>query len=279
MEKHWTSLVSQYFGAFAGHPFPSRVQSFINHAYVNLLGLQMDEFAPPSTFPTLNALFTRELKRTRLIDPAPESVISPIDGMVTQCGAMEATTLLQIKGMPYALEALLGESYASKAGELEGGVYANFYLSPKDYHRYHAPMDLQVLSALHLPGKLYPVNLPSLKKRRNLFIENERVVLECRDRWKRRFFLVFVGALNVGKMRFDFDRRIQTNADAQRSSFYNYDGQSLWLKKGRQIGMFEMGSTVVLIAPRVMLELSVKTGENVRFSQVIGRLNLPKTAK
>ncbi len=90
---------------------------------------------------------------------------------------------------------------------IRNGSYVNFYLSPRDYHRYHVPLDMQVIKAVHIPGKLYPVNIPTLKNKVDLFIENERVVLECLSTNGKRFFLVLVGALNVGQMEVAFNRR------------------------------------------------------------------------
>ncbi|MDD3476834.1 MAG: archaetidylserine decarboxylase, partial [Sulfurimonas sp.] len=153
---------------------------------------------------------------------------------------------------------------------INNGTFINFYLSPKDYHRYHIPTNLKVLKAVHIPGKFFPVNIPSLKKRVNLFIENERVVLLCESASKKRFYIVLVSALNVGVMQVSFEPKIKTNADAQKSSVYNYE--NLYLNKGDDFGCFEMGSTIVILAQKEMLELSVKAGEDVKYAQNIAKL-------
>jgi len=272
MAGHFTNTISRWFGAFADHAFSSSLQTLINRTYVNVMGLDMREFAPPETYPTLNKLFTRELRKERPVDRAPEAFISPVDALITECGALKEDQALQIKGMRYCVEALLTETYKEGAGRLRNGSYINFYLSPKDYHRYHVPCRMRVLSALHRPGALYPVNMPSLRKRKNLFVENERVILECRTDKGGTFFMVLVGALNVGKMTLRFDPRIHTNARAESPTFYRYDDKPVILEKGEELGMFKMGSTVLVFAEPGLLEVETARGRKVRFGERVGRL-------
>jgi phosphatidylserine decarboxylase len=269
IKKHLTNRVSELFGKFASHEFSSGVQSFINSAYVSLLGLDMSEFAPPSTYPTLNALFTRELRKRRVIDFSKGSFISPVDGLVTECGKVDKNSALQIKGMSYNIDELFTKHYGDEVKALYNGTYINFYLSPKDYHRYHMPYRLRVASILHQPGKLYPVNFPSLRKRENLFIENERVIVECFTESNRRIFIVLVGALNVGKMTISFDHRIKTNAQKFEPTYYRYDDKERWLNKGDLLGMFMMGSTVLVFAEPGLIDLRVAVGTKVRFGKKV----------
>ena len=263
------NTISQLFGRFANHEFSSGVQSFINSAYVNLLGLDMSEFAPPSTYPTLNKLFTRELRKRRAIDLSKSSFISPVDGLVTECGKLDQNKALQIKGMSYSVDELFTQQYSDEVKALYNGTYINFYLSPKDYHRYHMPYKLRVTSILHQPGKLYPVNFPSLRRTKNLFVENERVIVECFTESNRRVFIVLVGALNVGKMTISFDHRIKTNAQKLEPTYYRYDDKERWLNKGDLLGMFMMGSTVLVFAEPGLMDLRVGTGAKVRFGEKV----------
>ncbi len=242
----------------------------INRSYVRMMGLDMGEFESPETYPTLNALFTRTFKTMRNFSSDPKEMISPCDWLITECGAIRENLALQIKGMSYSVDAVLGDSIPDEAKKaVHGGTFVNFYLSPRDYHRYHAPIDMEVLSAVHIPGKLYPVNIPTLKKKLNLFIENERVVLECLSGEGKRFFLILVGALNVGKMEVAFEPHIQTNTVLEASQ-YSYSG--LWLKKGDDFGCFQMGSTIVMLCEPGMVDLQLQSGENVRFGQAIARI-------
>lgn len=271
MAKHITSFLSQQFGKFAAKEFPHWFQKIVNRSYVSLMGLDMSEFHQPEIYNSLNSLFTRKLRKDREFSLEGEDFIAPCDSLITEAGKLQNGYALQIKGMRYKSEALLGEHFTSEEKALvEEGEFINFYLSPKDYHRYHMPTNLRVLKAVHIPGKLYPVNLPSLKKRLDLFIENERVVLLCETQKKQKLFLVLVGALNVGKMQVSFEEKIQTNADAQESSLYSYN--DLYLDKGEDFGCFEMGSTIVVLAQKDTLEFDLSAGQNVRYGQTIAKL-------
>ena len=150
--------------------------------------------------------------------------------------------------------------------------YANIYLSPRDYHHYHAPCDLSVLQALYIPADLYSVAKKLLLKIPNLYAKNERVILKCKMRNGGILWMVFVGALNVGKMRFDFDTRIQTNACASREGAL-YEYENLSFKKGDHLGNFELGSTIVLVAQSEFLKFKTPADTSVKFGQKIAEFN------
>lgn len=190
-------------------------------------------------------------------------------------------------GATYAASGVRAEIYSDESGasretsaeDAQGGEntsgvnlsYANIYLSPRDYHHYHAPCDLGVLQALYIPADLYSVAKKLLLKIPNLYAKNERVILKCKMRNGGILWMVFVGALNVGKMRFDFDTRIQTNACASRAEAL-YEYENLNFKKGDHLGNFELGSTIVLVAQSEFLKFSVSSEIAVKFSQKIGEL-------
>ena len=267
--RHTTNLLSRWFGHFAATAFPGPFQKLINYGYVKLMGLDMREFDTPSSYPTLAALFTRALKTPRSVEGGKKSIVSPCDARITACGKIEGETLFQIKGMPYSFKQLVKGINDKTVQALENGVYANFYLSPKDYHRYHAPCDLKVLRRIHIPGKLYPVNFPYLRKKQELFLQNERVVLECVDSAGKPLVLVYVGALNVGQMVFTFSPDAPTNTVAGKPMEFGYD--QLQIAKGELMGWFNMGSTIVLLAPKEV-QLEVAAGDLVRFGEKIGKL-------
>lgn len=271
MKKHITSAISQTFGKFANKKFSKPIQNFINNSYVKVMGLDMSEFHNPETYHSLNALFTRKLREDRKYSLDSEDFISPSDSYITECGEIDEKYALQIKGMQYNSDELLGAHFSKEEKELvKNGTFINFYLSPKDYHRYHIPTNLKVLKAVHIPGKFYPVNMPSLKKRLNLFVENERVVLQCETPSKKRFYMVLVSALNVGVMQVSFEPKIKTNADALSSSVYHFN--DVYLNKGDDFGCFEMGSTIVVLAQKDMLEPCVKAGEHVKYGDTVAKI-------
>jgi phosphatidylserine decarboxylase len=270
MKQHFTSVLSQSFGRFASKEHGQKFQNFINNTYVRMMGLDMSEFKSPESYTSLNALFTRHFVTMRTFSKEPNELISPCDSLITEWGTIDDTRALQIKGMSYDVNAFLGEHIDDSSKEtIRNASFVNFYLSPRDYHRYHIPLDLQVVKAVHIPGKLYPVNIPTLKNKVDLFIENERVVLECLSTGGKRFFLVLVGALNVGQMEVTFEPKIQTNT-VSTPSVYEYE--NLHLKKGDDFGCFKMGSTIIMLCEKEMCEWNVTTGENVRFGQTIAKI-------
>jgi phosphatidylserine decarboxylase len=263
------SKISALFGKFANTTFPKPIQSLINNVYVKGLGLDMSEFEAPSSYPTLNKLFTRKLKNARRFDITSNNFISPCDSFVTECGKIEDGISYQIKGMSYHIKELLQTS-KDDLNKLINGDFINFYLSPKDYHRYHMPYDAKVLELHHIPGKLYPVNNRLLTSKLNLFIENERVIMKCKTDDDKLFFMVFVGALNVGKMKFTFDESIETNLSLEAKK-YNYE--NLNIKKGDCIGQFEMGSTILVFFEESFVTISDIKNKKVKFTDSIANLN------
>ncbi|MEA2017234.1 MAG: phosphatidylserine decarboxylase [Campylobacterota bacterium] len=265
---HITNKVSNIFHKFATKEFSPSIQSIINNGYVKLLGLDMSEFHDPDSYKTLNKLFTRELRVQRNIDHSLDNFISPADSFVSEAGDIKNETVLQIKGMSYNLKELLTDEIKyDDFQRLKDGKFMNFYLSPKDYHRYHANFSCQITKLIHVPGKLYPVNFTYLNKQENLFIENERVILECKTTDDRLFYMVFIGALNVGKMIFNFEEKVNTNSDTFNTQVYQYD--DLHIQKGDCLGYFEMGSTVLMFWEKDMVELENIVNNKVRFGDII----------
>jgi len=270
-KKHYTSVISHYFGKFASKSFPSPIQNFINQSYVKLMGLDMSAFESPSSYSTLNKLFTRAFVTPPTLPEDKNALISGVDALITDAGTITEGKAYQIKGMSYDIDRLFGEYHRDLASKVEGGEFINFYLSPKDYHRYHMPMTLKILSLTHIPGKLYPVNFPLLRNMKDLFIENERVVLQCETTQGKIFYMVLVSALNVGVMKVNFEPRIQTNADVEGEQVYTFE--NLYLDKGDDFGCFEMGSTIVVISEKGMFEeILVDAGKKVKFGETIAKL-------
>ncbi|CAA6814868.1 MAG: Phosphatidylserine decarboxylase (EC [uncultured Sulfurovum sp.] len=271
MKKHYSSLLSSAFGKFASKPFSKPIQKFVNKSYVKLMGLDMTEFDDPANYPTLNKLFTRSFINKKEISNDEKIMISPVDALVTDFGKIIEGKAYQIKGMEYNINELFGSYHQEATQAVEGGEFVNLYLSPKDYHRYHTPDTLDIKSLTHIPGKLYPVNFPLLRNKKNLFIENERVIIECRDQKNNVFVMVLVGALNVGKMVVTFEENINTNSKIKEPQHYTYE--NLTLEKGELFGWFEMGSTILLFSQEGVYTPSLEINQKVKFTENIGTLN------
>ncbi|MBZ7946223.1 phosphatidylserine decarboxylase [Campylobacter sp. RM9939] len=257
---------SKLFGLIAKFKFPKLIQKKINQLYVSYFKIDMSEFDYVCEYKSLNELFTRTIKIPRTIE---KGFISPSDGKILQCGstflADEEHFAFSIKGHTYSVVELLKDNF--KSHELKKGLdYINIYLSPRDYHRYHSPCDMQILSATYTRGLLYSVNEKHLKSIGNLYTKNERVSLKCQNE-KGIFWLVFIGAQNVGKMRFNFDDSIRTNAKLSYSFTKEYE--NLKLKKAEELGYFELGSTIVLIAQKGIWNKKLEIGQKIKFGESI----------
>ena len=256
---------SNYFGLVAQYKFPKWLQNIINSWYVKHFKIDMSEFNPISSYNSLNALFTRELNNPRSLD---DGFVSPCDGLCLECAKGNNLRAYSIKSKEYSIDELLSKSL--KNGELDGEFdYINIYLSPKDYHHYHAPYDIEILSLEYTPGKLFSVAKSALIKHDNLYAQNERVTLKVKLDNGKLAWIVFVGALNVGKMKFDFEPRIKTNANLA-PAFYEYN--NLNLKKGEHIGNFELGSTIVIISQNGAINYNIKRDEVLKQGQSIAKL-------
>jgi len=271
MKKHYSSIISSGFGVFASKTFPKPIQKVVNHGYVKLMGLDMNEFQNPSDYPTLNKLFTRAFNNPKEITTDESIMISPVDALVTDFGEIVGGKAYQIKGMEYGLAELFGEHHKEASKAVDGGQFVNLYLSPKDYHRYHTPDTLTIKSLTHIPGKLYPVNFPLLRNKKDLFIENERAIIECVDSKGRTFVMVLVGALNVGKMIITFEDTIKTNSNIREPQHYTY--KDLTLNKGELFGWFEMGSTILLFSQKDAFTPQLEINQKVKFTQTIGEIH------
>jgi phosphatidylserine decarboxylase len=251
-----------------GTNFCRPLQVILNYLYVLVFRVDLTEHADLTSYQSLQDLFTRRLDNSSTrFSKNKQEVISPVDGVLTHQGIIKSKSLFQIKGHKYSLKRLLSD--AISLSRLEGGRYFNLYLSPKNYHHYHAPCDLNVQRAIFIPGKCYPVNNFFLRFKKNLFVENKRVVLECKVNDKL-VYLVFIGALNVGGICFNFDRNI-ANLKEQKVISYKKPKS---VKKGEDMGYFKLGSTVVMIFEKDLLSVSEKkTNLEVNFGDVLGMKN------
>ena len=233
-----SSLVSKVVVKIATTPFPKPIQCFINKMYVKFYKIDMNDFIPenPCEYRTLNELFTREKKYIEFYED-DDILVSPSDSEVIMDGEIEDEEVYQIKGKKYSIKELI--PYKT---DLSGGYYVNLYLSPSDYHRFHVPIDMEVVKATYIPGELKSVN-PKVLEKELVFPKNKRIVLKCKDSKNRFFYFVAVGAMCVGKIIFNFDEKLSKDYDEITSFDYN---KPFKLKKGDELGRFEFGSSILL---------------------------------
>jgi len=263
--------VSRAAGWVAARQLPRPLRGPAVRAFGGAVGVDFDEVRDRlDSFPSLQAFFTRALRAgARPIDPAADAFVSPCDGAWGAAGMVAQGQLLQVKGRTYSLAALLGD--AAAALRFEGGAFATLYLSPRDYHRFHAPCAARVVRAAYLPGALWPVNRVGVEGIDGLFAVNERLCIfldVCGA--GEDLCLVAVGATNVGKIRVTFDD-LTTNLRGAVPERRGY--RDVVLAKGDELGRFEFGSTIVLVAAPARLALDVQApGTPLRYGARIGSL-------
>jgi phosphatidylserine decarboxylase len=201
--------------------------------------------AKPTRFRSMHDCFTRELKPgARPVDGDERILVSPCDAIVGASGTVEDGQMLQVKGFAYALDDLLGD--AAHAAEFRNGCYATLRLTSSMYHRFHAPHDCRVVSVSHFPGDTWNVNPIALKRVERLFCKNERAVIRTRlARSGHALTLVPVAAILVAGIRLRFlDVPLRSQEQTRRTLPCD-----AVLLKGQEMGWFEHGSTIVLLAP------------------------------
>ncbi len=236
----------------------------------------------PASYRTFNEFFSRALKPgARPVAAAPGALLCPADGAVSELGTIADGRLLQAKGQRYQLSQLLGgdalptqprgaaESNSQLAREFDGGSFITVYLSPRDYHRVHMPLAGRLLGTAHVPGKLFSVNAASAARIPGLFCRNERLV-SIFDSEIGRFAVVMVGAMIVAGIRTVWD---ETGAPG-RGQAASFGDRGPALPAGAEMGLFQLGSTVILLFPPGAVEFDPRLapGAPLRMGGEIGRL-------
>jgi phosphatidylserine decarboxylase len=254
--------VSERFSVFLQHLLPQqaltrlagRVASWHGGArttaliewFVRRYGVDMSEAAEPdvAAYATFNDFFTRALKPG--VRPlASSELICPVDGAISQWGAIEVDQIFQAKGHRYSTTSLVGGD-AALAAEFQNGHFATLYLSPRDYHRIHMPCAGVLRRMIHVPGDLYSVNPATARGVPGLFARNERVVCVFETEG-RPWVLVLVGATIVGSMATVWHGVIDRSYGDVRP--WDYTDQHIALAQGQEMGRFLLGSTVVMLFP------------------------------
>ena len=179
---------------------------------------------------------------------AAAALVCPVDGAISQFGAIPGERIFQAKGHDYSATALLGGD-AALAAHFHGGHFATLYLSPRDYHRIHMPCAGRLLRMIHVPGALFSVNPATARGVPGLFARNERVVCVFEADDGAPFVMVLVGATIVGSMATVWHGVVNPPRPGLLRE-WDYAGQDIVLPQGDEMGRFLLGSTVVLLLPR-----------------------------
>ncbi len=222
--------------------------------------------AQETHFRSMHHCFTRRLKQgARPIDADPGILASPCDAIVGASGTVERGQVLQVKGAAYPLADLLGDP--AQADRLRNGRYVTLRLTSSMYHRFHAPHDCRVRAVAHIPGDVWNVNPPTLKRVAGLFCKNERAVIQLAlTEGGHAVTLVPVAAILVAGIRLHF-LDMPTGPDVRTFPC------DVSLRKGQEMGWFEHGSTIIVFAPEgFRLYPGLTEGRTVRVGEPLMQL-------
>lgn len=259
-----THAITLWVRWLAGLKVPVCLRATVWKFLGNRFGVNWAEVGLPlSQFARFQDFFTRTIDPDlRPIDAAADALVSPVDGTVHSVVPITGGQLFQIKGHRYSLQEFLGPWSSSTQG-LEGGLAVTLYLSPKDYHHIHAPVDCELTEGCVVPGTLWPVNPWANHNVLDLYIRNERagMRLQVGDHTVT-FFMV--GALCVGGIETRFCHRPKGAWSGKIDPIQS-------IRKGQELGQFLFGSTVVmLLPPSIRAMITVNEGDQVRVGQRIG---------
>lgn len=242
---------------------------FLIRRFIRAYRVDMSEAVAgdPAAYPDFNAFFTRALRpHARPWDTDPGALGSPVDGIVSHLGTLDGGRLIQAKGLDYELAELLGDD--ALARRFRNGAHATIYLSPSDYHRVHVPLDATLRETRYIPGRLFSVAPFTVRGIRRLFCRNERLVCVF-DTPLGSMAQVLVGAMLVAGIETVWHGPY---GHPRRPFAESFEPGQVTLDRGREMGRFNMGSTVILVfeSGRVAWRNGLVPGDRVRVGRRIG---------
>lgn len=265
-------LLSRLVGALAECRWPW-LKNLLIKLFISIYKVDMAEAVKSdvAAFSCFNDFFTRELKpNVRPICAATDTLVSPVDGAVSEVGRINSDKIIQAKGISYTLMNLLGGA-EKLSGYFLDGSFITLYLSPKDYHRVHSPLGGKLIKSFYLPGSLFSVNETTVNSVPDLFSRNERLVMLF-DTACGKMAMIMVGAMIVAGIKTVWS----DDAYRPRASFSENLPNPPSFETGDELGQFQLGSTVILLFepdsvnwdPGVVNQKVVKLGERLaRYSR------------
>ncbi len=244
-------------------------KNFLIATVVKNYAVDMREAAQPDAraYASFNAFFTRALTPGARVAPAdPRAVACPADGKISQAGAIAEGRLFQAKGFDFTVAELLGDEL--EAQKYTDGQFATIYLSPRDYHRVHMPLTGTLRESVHIPGRLFSVAPFTVGAVPRLFARNERLVCHF-DGEHGPFAVVMVGAMLVSSVETVWSG-LEIPPYARTIVRKDWRDKQIRLERFAEMGRFNMGSTVILLLPRIAAPLRDQAGDVVRVGQALG---------
>lgn len=240
--------LSRFMGALAEARGPGWLKNAVIRAFVRHYGVNMQEAERPlpEAYESFNAFFTRALKPGAR--PLCESGIAcPVDGAISECGELIDDRILQAKGRYYSLASLLAGD-KKRVEQYRGGSFATIYLSPRDYHRVHMPLDGQLQGSCYVPGDLFSVNPTTAANVDGLFARNERHISYF-DTPRGPMAMVLVGAMIVAGIETVWAGPVAPRSRRIERAEHGQVPEPVRLERGGEMGRFMLGSTVILLFP------------------------------
>ncbi len=267
--------------AYSKHP---RLSAWLIDSVTRKFGVDLSEAEQPDprAYPSFNAFFTRGLKPgVRVAEVDPDALLMPADGRVSQCGRIghpsgEPGRIFQAKGQSFTAAELLADAQAAEP--YADGVFATVYLSPKDYHRVHMPWTGTLVETVHVPGRLFSVGPAAVRLVPRLFARNERLVCHF-DTSFGPMAVVMVGAMLVSGVETVWSG-IEIPQYGDTVTVKDYRGAGITLERFAEMARFNYGSTVIVLLPDGVAELSPGLGAEtpVRLGERLATL-LPSAAR
>ncbi|OIJ16651.1 phosphatidylserine decarboxylase [Anaerobacillus alkalilacustris] len=234
----------------------SKMSKIVNKSFVKVFNIDEAEMEKPlHQYSSLQELFIRNLKEdARIIDPHPNSMISPVDGILADVGHITEHCTFHVKNQDYSLMEMLGNT--QRAEKYKEGTYIILYLSPSHYHRIHTPYTGTIVARWALGNKSYPVNELGLRLGKRPLSRNYRLMTEVKMKNNKHYTLVKVGAMNVNSIH-------PTHTKTE-------------IKKGDEMAYFTFGSTVILLFEKdtIQLEEKIKAPIDVKVGMKIGSITM-----
>jgi phosphatidylserine decarboxylase len=256
---------SSVIGVTARRPIWRPLRAPIYRAFAAAVGARLDEVESPlPTFESFGDFFARRLyPGARPIAASP--LVSPCDGAVGASGVADRGELVQAKGHHYTIADLVADD--DLAGRLSGGRYVTIYLSPRDYHRVHAPCGGSVTGYRYVPGQRWPVSPRFVDHVERLFAVNERVVIELATQWGPAV-VVMVAATGVGNVW--LTHAGHDTREWRRVGAPHHQPLAATVAGGDELGAFLLGSTVVMVLPPAAPALALPPlGDAIRCGQAL----------
>lgn len=249
------------------------LKNFIIRTYTDLNPVKMHEAVEEDMFAyeSLNAFFTRALKsECRPFDENEKNWLCPVDGSVSQAQAIKDGRIFQAKGQEYSLLELVGgDKNLEKV--FKDGQFATLYLSPRDYHRIHMPATGTLKHMQYVPGRLFSVATFVVENIPRLFARNERCVCYF-ETDQGPMAMILVGAINVSAIETVWHGLI--TSEAKKIKRFDYSDENIVLNRGDEMGRFNLGSTVIVLATDEMkIDQNMTAEAEIKLGQCLATPN------